>query len=144
VLEKYPPLPPNQHWGELKNAASGACLDTFGRHPPEAAGASSCHGYGGNQLMRLNTEGQMTSGEWCLKAESSDQVVVAWCEMGTVDGPWQYLEEEHQLYHKTMKKCLALHPESNKLMLRDCDKSNTYHKWNWSIITPYWAKNSAQ
>jgi polypeptide N-acetylgalactosaminyltransferase len=81
VLEKYPPLPPNKHWGELKSEASGACLDTFGRHPPEAAGASGCHGYGGNQLLRLNTQGQMTSGEWCIKAESSDQVLVAWCEM---------------------------------------------------------------
>ena len=74
VLEKYPPLPPNKHWGELRNEATGVCLDTFGRHPPEAAGASGCHGYGGNQLLRLNTQGQMTSGEWCLKAESTDQV----------------------------------------------------------------------
>ena len=64
--------------------------------------------------------------------------------MSTVDGPWDYREEEHQLYHMKMKKCLALHPESSKLMLRDCDKSNSYHKWNWGVITPYWAKNSHQ
>ena len=35
VFEKYPPLPPNQVWGELKNLANGFCLDTHGRHPPE-------------------------------------------------------------------------------------------------------------
>ena len=69
VLEKYPKMPPNKHWGELKNQvisiaalislltsiraigqAGGKCLDTFGRHPPEKAGASGCHGFGGNQV----------------------------------------------------------------------------------------------
>ena len=62
-------MPPNKHWGELKNQvisiaalislltsiraigqAGGKCLDTFGRHPPEKAGASGCHGFGGNQV----------------------------------------------------------------------------------------------
>ena len=35
VFEKYPRLPPNQYWGELKNEAANLCLDTHGRHPPE-------------------------------------------------------------------------------------------------------------
>ena len=35
VFEKYPRLPPNQHWGELRNEAANLCLDTHGRHPPE-------------------------------------------------------------------------------------------------------------
>ena len=35
VFEKYPRLPPNEYWGELKNEASNLCLDTHGRHPPE-------------------------------------------------------------------------------------------------------------
>ncbi len=76
VFDKYPALPPNKYWGELKNDAAGLCFDTFGRHPPESAGASGCHGFGGNQLIRLNTEGQLTSGEWCLHAQGNDQVQV--------------------------------------------------------------------
>ena len=32
----------------------------------------------------LNTEGRLTSGEWCLKAERADHVTIAWCEMGKV------------------------------------------------------------
>lgn len=32
----------------------------------------------------LNTEGRLTSGEWCLKAERADHITVAWCEMGKV------------------------------------------------------------
>lgn len=35
VFEKYPRLPPNEYWGELRNEASSLCLDTHGRHPPE-------------------------------------------------------------------------------------------------------------
>lgn len=35
VFEKYPKLPPNKFWGELRNEANDNCLDTFGRHPPE-------------------------------------------------------------------------------------------------------------
>ena len=74
MYDKYPHLPPNKLWGELRNDAVGICMDTFGRHPPEAAGASGCHGFGGNQLLRLNTKGQLTSGEWCINAESTEKV----------------------------------------------------------------------
>ena len=34
VFIKYPRLPPNKKWGELKNHATSNCLDTGGRHPP--------------------------------------------------------------------------------------------------------------
>ena len=56
VFDKYPKLPPNKFWGEMKNEGSGTCVDTMGRHPPSAIGASGCHGGGGYQLMLLNTE----------------------------------------------------------------------------------------
>ena len=35
VLEKFPPLPANAYWGEVKNLGNNFCLDTHGRHPPE-------------------------------------------------------------------------------------------------------------
>ena len=35
VFDKYPKLPPNAYWGELRNEAANLCLDTHGRHPPE-------------------------------------------------------------------------------------------------------------
>jgi len=141
IFDKYPRLPPNKHWGEMRNKATDQCLDTFGRHPPEKAGASGCHGFGGNQMLRLNGEGQLTSGEWCFKAENKENVNIAWCEMGTTDGPWEYKEATSQMFHMKFKKCLALHPESTRLILRDCDDNNQYHKWTWKTITPYWAKN---
>ena len=56
VFDKYPKLPPNKFWGEMKNEGAGTCVDTMGKHPPSAIGASGCHGGGGYQLMLLNTE----------------------------------------------------------------------------------------
>jgi len=140
VFEKYPKLPPNKFWGEVRNQGSGQCLDTFGRHPPEKAGASGCHGFGGNQLLRLNTQGQLTSGEWCIKADRGDQVTIAWCEQGSTSGPWEYRDDSQQLFNNKVQRCLALHPESGQLILRECDNANSYHKWEWKTITPYWAK----
>ena len=90
---------------------------------------------------QLNAKGRLTSGEWCLKAERADQVTVAWCEMGKVDGPWEWVEAKQHLLHTRLGKCLALHADSSALVMRDCDANNSYHKWAWKEITPYWAKS---
>ena len=75
----------------------------------------------------LNTEGRLTSGEWCLKAERADHITIAWCEMGKVcarskrnlqfgkikipkklimisqmDGPWSYDDSKQQIIHKRL------------------------------------------
>merc|ERR1711902_223020 len=100
----------------------------------------TCHGFGGNQLFRLNTEGQLTSGEWCTDVNANKQITVNWCKAGFNGGPWEFQEKEQQLYHKRLKMCLALEPESMRPIVRPCDKNNSYHKWSWKTITPYWAK----
>jgi len=142
VFDKYPKLPPNKYWGELRNEAANLCLDTHSRHPPEKVAASQCHGYGGNQMMRLNTEGQLTSGEWCKdKDPSGTTLTIQWCQGGSTDGPWQYIEEKKQMYHTGLKKCMGLEPETGKPILRPCDKNNAYHKWVWKENRPYWAKS---
>jgi len=140
VFDKYPRLPPNKYWGELKNSATEQCLDTYGRHPPESIGASGCHGGGGNQMFMLNTKGQLTSGEWCLKADGNNEINMAWCDTGRTDGPWEFMVDRQQMYHTQYKRCLALHPESSKLIMRECDDNNSYHKWAWRTITPHWAR----
>ena len=59
--------------------------------------ASGCHGFGGNQLFRLNTEGQLTSGEWCTDLDHQGDIVVKWCNPGDNSGPWEYRKEEQQV-----------------------------------------------
>ena len=116
------------------------CVDTMGRHPPSAIGTSGCHGGGGYQMMLYNTMGQLSNGEWCIKADGGGQVTIAWCEMGQVSGPWRYNTETRQMVHSQHDKCLAVHPETRQLGLLPCDGQNLYHKWDWGEITPHWAK----
>jgi len=52
MLKKYPELPPNLFWGELKNKGSMSCLDTLGRPAPTKMGISGCHGFGNNQVLK--------------------------------------------------------------------------------------------
>lgn len=43
------------------------------------------------QLIRLNAKGQLGVGERCVEADGQG-VKLAFCRLGTVDGPWQYDE----------------------------------------------------
>lgn len=48
-------------------------------------------------MFRLNVEGQLTSGEWCGNVDNSAAINVQWCNMGSVDGPWEYRPELKQV-----------------------------------------------
>ncbi|XP_048506338.1 N-acetylgalactosaminyltransferase 7 isoform X2 [Athalia rosae] len=98
VLDKYPELPPNIHWGELRSVATASCLDTMGHAPPSLMATSPCHGFGNNQLIRLNAKGQLGIGERCVEADGQG-VKLAFCRVGTVDGPWQYDEVKNENSH---------------------------------------------
>ncbi|XP_017769314.1 PREDICTED: N-acetylgalactosaminyltransferase 7 [Nicrophorus vespilloides] len=137
VLDKYPELPPNLHFGELRSAAVVKCLDTLGHAPPSLMAIQHCHGFGNNQLIRLNAKGQLGVGERCIEADSQG-IKLAFCRMGTIDGPWQYDESTHTLLHRVHKKCMALHPQTSHLSLMPCDINNTYQQWHFKEIHPRW------
>ena len=71
--------------------SSTLCVDTLGRAVNSAVGLGPCHGQGRNQLVRLNAAGQLGVGERCLE-EVRGQLQLVVCRLGTVDGPWQYVE----------------------------------------------------
>lgn len=135
VLEKFPDLPPNVHWGELRSGATSSCLDTLGHGPPSLMAMQHCHGFGNNQLIRLNTKGQLGVGERCIEADSQG-IKLAFCRLGTVDGPWQYDDKTHTMYHRVHKKCMALHPQTAHLSLMPCDPNNVYQQWYFKQIRP--------
>ena len=66
-------------------------MDTMGQDAPTNMGMAACHGYGNNQLVRLNSAGQLAVGERCVEADPHS-VKLVFCRQGTVDGPWQYSE----------------------------------------------------
>jgi polypeptide N-acetylgalactosaminyltransferase len=137
VLDKYPELPPNIHFGEMRSVAVSKCLDTLGHAPPSLMAIQHCHGFGNNQLIRLNAKGQLGVGERCIEADAQG-IKLAFCRMGTVDGPWLYDENTHTILHRVHKKCIALHPQTSHLSLMPCDVNNAYQQWTFKEIRPKW------
>ncbi|XP_047988490.1 N-acetylgalactosaminyltransferase 7 [Leguminivora glycinivorella] len=137
VYDKFPKLPKNVRWGMVRNKAGNVCLDTMGKAAPAYIGTSTCHGAGNNQLFRLNAAGQLGVGERCVEADA-DSVKQAICRLGTVDGPWRYDEENHQIIHRLHNYCLTLQPPSRTLALAPCDPRNTYQQWSITHKQPSW------
>jgi len=120
VEVKYPLQPANAVWGEGKNTASNLCLDSMGNAIPGTPGVASCHGYGGNQLFRINTAGQMSHGEWCVTVWS-DRLKSDRCEFGHVDGPWVYDKMTKAIRHRDQNKCLTVDPQARNVRLTQCN-----------------------
>ncbi|XP_063618871.1 N-acetylgalactosaminyltransferase 7 isoform X2 [Cydia splendana] len=137
VYDKFPKLPKNVRWGMVRNKAGNVCLDTMGKAAPAYIGTSTCHGAGNNQLFRLNAAGQLGVGERCVEADA-DSVKQAICRLGTVDGPWRYDEENHQIIHRLHDYCLTLQPHARNLALAPCDPHNTYQQWSITNKKPGW------
>ncbi len=73
--EKYPLPPANHVWGEMRNDKYKEwCADTLDNQFGRPIGISGCHHQGGNQLFRINVEGEWSSGEHCFVSEG-DSVV---------------------------------------------------------------------
>ncbi|XP_066910361.1 N-acetylgalactosaminyltransferase 7-like [Clytia hemisphaerica] len=144
VLFKFPELPPNKHWGEIKNAENGQCIDTQNHAPPGEIGTSGCHGLGGPQLFRLNTKGQLTSGEWCIvhapnfqKGHKEFHLIVSRCKYGSVNGPWSYDEETLFLKNNEENKCVAVDSVTRKLVMERCNHQKINQQWKFSEIKPH-------
>lgn len=135
VYKNFPPLPANVHWGELRSKAmTSMCVDMVGSAPPQTAILSSCHGTGGNQLLRLNEKGQIGVGERCVNS-SGGKLTLIFCKLGTVDGPWEFEIEEERLRHKNLDKCLTFDREDEQLKMASCGDDIT-QKFMWKNIRP--------
>jgi polypeptide N-acetylgalactosaminyltransferase len=132
VPKSYPLLPDNVVWGEGKNPKTSKCIDTMGRAIPGTVGATPCHGYGGNQLIRLNKEGQMAQGEWCITPHSNI-IRTGHCTKGTVNGAFKYDHKTQQIINSNANTCLTAAEDSGSsdLKLQTCDEENEYQKWVW-------------
>lgn len=135
VYKHFPALPANTHWGELRSdVLTSHCVDTQSSAPPQTAVMSRCHGSGGNQLLRLNAEGQIGVGERCITSQN-DRLTLSYCKLGTVDGPWTYENATHRLRHKLTDKCLEYESAIGKLRMKTCGNSDE-QKFTWKTIRP--------
>jgi len=71
--------------------------------------------------------------------QGGGRVVVAWCEQGRADGPWEM--NGQQLRHTKLGRCLALNPDTRELAMQSCREENQYQAWEWKEVTPHWARN---
>jgi len=97
-------------------------------------------------LIRLNERGQLASGEWCINYmpttnPNENHFGMAWCEQGTVDGPWSFDENSGLLKNTHENKCVVIDRKTLKLVLAECDKNNKLHRWNYNALKPKWHKN---
>lgn len=75
MADKYPLPPANLVWGEMRNDHyNDVCADTLAHQLGQIIGVSGCHGQGGNQLYRLNIEGEWSSNEQCFVSQG-DSIV---------------------------------------------------------------------
>ncbi|XP_064484396.1 N-acetylgalactosaminyltransferase 7-like [Ornithodoros turicata] len=135
VLKNFPLLPKNIYWGEVRTMVSGNCLDAMNSNPPSTVSVTPCHGTGGNQVFRINAEGQLGVGERCIDA-SIHSMQLVYCSLGTVHGPWKYLAETKQLFHKDLKKCLEYNQQENYLKLVNCNTETLGQQWKFQEIHP--------
>ncbi|XP_053214183.1 N-acetylgalactosaminyltransferase 7-like [Panonychus citri] len=136
VYKHFPALPANVHWGEVRNKATDKCLDTGSSAPPRTVHLSTCHSSGGNQLFRLNEEGQLGVGERCIDADNHKMSLI-YCKLGTVDGPWSFDEHTKQMVHTSTTKCLQFFKSDSSVKLTKCDPNEVAQQWIWKKITPY-------
>ncbi|CAD5223591.1 unnamed protein product [Bursaphelenchus okinawaensis] len=132
VERSYPLLPENDVWGEAKNKATGKCIDTMGQGVPGRVGATPCHGYGGNQMVRINKAGQMAQGEWCIRPVAG-VLKTGHCTKGTVNGPFQYDKDTQQIKDNYRDKCLTVRDDGGSdLISEDCNPGDPNQKWVWT------------
>ncbi|XP_076441761.1 N-acetylgalactosaminyltransferase 7-like [Babylonia areolata] len=137
VYEKFPKLPPNKAWGEVKEKeGEERCWDTLGQSVGGGAiGVYSCHGLAGSQLFRINTKGQIGVGERCLEAPNGDTLHIAYCEIEPT-GPWGFDDVSGLIKHTSMDKCVEAGSDK-KLHLVACDPDSSQQKWEVNEVHPW-------
>ena len=137
VFKQFPKLPANAQWGEIRSVQENEkCIDSISSSPPSLAALRGCHSKGGNQLFRLNEQGQLGTGERCMEANKNKMMLLA-CPLGSINGPWSYDGFTKQIRHvdsSGLTECLTFNNE-DKLHLTEC-KSDENQKWIWRSLQP--------
>lgn len=130
----YPesPLPLNfYHVGAVANLELGFCLDTLGHKENENAGASFCHGQGGNQLFEYSKKHQLRSGELCLDTKGTPGAVkLTLCKPEIHSQQWDYENINQYFRNRESSTCLSISEHNNKILITvNCEKENKHLKW---------------
>ncbi|CAF1220624.1 unnamed protein product [Adineta ricciae] len=135
MKDKYPVPPENVVWGEMRNDQhSTSCADTLGKGFGSIIGVSGCHSQGGNQLFRLNAEGEWSMDERCYVSQGTS-IVSRFCVNNgrwIPKGEWNYDNNTRQIRSNTVDKCVTT--DGKTLFLETCQANNTAQTWKWKEI----------
>lgn len=82
--------------------------------------------------MKLNKEGQLTQGEWCIRP-AGGVLKTGHCTKGTVNGPFKYDHTTQQIKDNYRDKCLTVKDDGGSdLLLEECDSKDANQKWVWT------------
>ncbi|KAK3092658.1 hypothetical protein FSP39_005536 [Pinctada imbricata] len=128
VYDRFPRLPPNKAWGEVKEKSGSKCWDTMGQQVGGGAiGASYCHHFGGSQLFRINTKGQIGVGERCIESRNGNTLHVSFCDVQPT-GPWEFDELSGRIRHTDHDKCVESGGDG-QLTLQPCSSNNNQQQF---------------
>ncbi|XP_069186090.1 putative polypeptide N-acetylgalactosaminyltransferase 9 isoform X2 [Procambarus clarkii] len=123
--------------GEIHNLMTGQCVDSAAKpednHKP--VGLWPCHGQGGNQYWMLSKEGEIRRDEACMDYAGTD-VILYPCHGSKGNQYWEYNPETNRITHGSSKKCLAITQDRKKLVMEDCNLSESRQKWKFENYDP--------
>ncbi|CAF0834031.1 unnamed protein product [Didymodactylos carnosus] len=119
LVEKYPLPSENVVWGEMGVTMDNQqlCADTLDNTYGRPVGISGCHHQGGNQLFRINAEGEWSSTERCFVSDGELVIQQHCVQMGKwiPKGEWSYNNETKQIRSTKVYKCVTA--DSKRLYL---------------------------
>ena len=121
------------HLGSVANVGLNFCIDTMGRKDGQDAGATFCHGQGGNQIFEYSKTHQLATGALCLDTNGSPGVVkMNTCNKGSKSQQWDYDNMSQHFRNKHTSSCLSISENNNNVLVTtNCDPSNTLQQWTF-------------
>lgn len=130
ITEKYDWPSELQSWGEIRGVGSNLCIDSMGKKDGNAQ-TWYCHKQGGNQLFRVNLDGQIAQNLQCLYPKSNNkELAIRGCEgVKSQANSWKFDEKAQIFYYKG--KCLTRgsQTETGDLSVEPCVEGNILQKW---------------
>ncbi|XP_003970870.3 polypeptide N-acetylgalactosaminyltransferase 10 [Takifugu rubripes] len=138
----YPPVePPAAAWGEIRNVASGMCLETKHFASGSPVRMESClkgRGEGGWSHGQVFTFGwredirvgdPMHTKKVCFDAVSNNSPVTLYDCHGMKGNQFWHYREDKSLYHPVSNSCVDSNPKEGRVFMNTCNPSSPSQQW---------------
>ena len=126
--------------GELRNPASGMCLDTLGKNGLKApVGIYNCHGQGGAQSFIYTHIHEIRIADdfdRCLDVSDGVSISRFDCHLMGGNQRFQWDKNTGEILHGGAKrqKCLTVGSDHKKIGVGTCTPGNKLQEWRWGHV----------